>query len=146
MAQEKELQASVETTGEAAAEDKDVLTEAAPDAVISENVFDCYEEDAPSSQEDIKGWVEELGLGQSAESSSPALAESLEEGAPETAQETDENGARQISVQFGENTVIYELNDSAAATSLYEQLPLSLEEIFIYELGGADYAVKSIVL
>lgn len=105
----------------------EIITEAAPDAVISENVFDCYEEDAPSSQEDIKGWVEELGLGQSAESSSPALAESLEEGAPETAQETDENGARQISVQFGENTVIYELNDSAAATSLYEQLPLSLE-------------------
>jgi len=25
-------------------------------------------------------------------------------------------------------------------------LPLSLEEIFIYELGGADYAVKDIVL
>ena len=29
---------------------------------------------------------------------------------------------------------------------LMEALPLSLEEIFIYELGGADYAVKDIVL
>ena len=29
---------------------------------------------------------------------------------------------------------------------LLEALPLSLEEIFIYELGGADYAVKDIVL
>jgi len=25
-------------------------------------------------------------------------------------------------------------------------LPLSLEEIFIYELGGVDYAVKDILL
>lgn len=28
----------------------------------------------------------------------------------------------------------------------YDMVPLSLEEIFIYELGGADYAVKNIVL
>ena len=27
-----------------------------------------------------------------------------------------------------------------------DALPLSLEEIFIYELGGADYAVKDIIL
>jgi ABC-2 type transport system ATP-binding protein len=35
---------------------------------------------------------------------------------------------------------------SRAALTFYEVLPLSLEEIFIYELGGADYAVKDIVL
>lgn len=35
----------------------------------------------------------------------------------------------------------------AAASPVYmDVLPLSLEEIFIYELGGADYAVKDIVL
>ena len=28
----------------------------------------------------------------------------------------------------------------------YDILPLTLEEIFIYELGGADYAVKNIIL
>lgn len=28
----------------------------------------------------------------------------------------------------------------------FDVLPLSLEEIFIYELGGVDYAVKDIVL
>ena len=28
----------------------------------------------------------------------------------------------------------------------YDILPLTLEEIFIYELGGADYAVKELVL
>lgn len=27
-----------------------------------------------------------------------------------------------------------------------DALPLSLEEIFIYELGGKDYAVKDIIL
>ena len=32
-----------------------------------------------------------------------------------------------ISVQCGGNTVVYELNDSPAAVSLYEQLPLDLE-------------------
>lgn len=29
---------------------------------------------------------------------------------------------------------------------LIDVLPLSLEEIFIYELGGADYAVKDILV
>ena len=37
------------------------------------------------------------------------------------------NTTRQISIQFGNSTVIYELNDSAAADSLYEQLPLTIE-------------------
>ena len=40
MAQEKELQASIGTTGEAAAEDKDVLTEAAPDVAGEEPAGD----------------------------------------------------------------------------------------------------------
>ncbi len=34
----------------------------------------------------------------------------------------------------------------AARPSYYDLLPLSLEEIFIYELGGVDYEVKNIVL
>lgn len=34
----------------------------------------------------------------------------------------------------------------AAAPAYFDVLPLSLEEIFIYELGGVDYAVKNIVL
>ena len=29
---------------------------------------------------------------------------------------------------------------------LMEMLPLNLEEIFIYELGGEDYAVRDIIL
>ena len=38
-----------------------------------------------------------------------------------------ESVARRISVQFGENMVVYELNDGTAADSLYEQLPLTIE-------------------
>ena len=38
-----------------------------------------------------------------------------------------ENNVRQISVQFGDHVIIYELNESLAADSLYEQLPLTVE-------------------
>ena len=37
-----------------------LITEAAPDAVISDNIFDCYEEDASSSQEEIRSWAEDI--------------------------------------------------------------------------------------
>lgn len=39
----------------------DIITEALPDSTISENVFDCYEQDA-SSQHDIESWLSELGI------------------------------------------------------------------------------------
>lgn len=38
----------------------ELITEAIPNAEISDNIFDCYEEDASSSQEDIQNWVAEL--------------------------------------------------------------------------------------
>ena len=51
------------------------------------------------------------------------------------------------------HTLIMRMNaeEAAAKLSTYNPLlvdavPLTLEEIFIYELGGADYAVKNIVL
>lgn len=42
------------------ADSVDIIEEAAPDAEISDNIFDCYEEDAHSSREEIQSWVEEL--------------------------------------------------------------------------------------
>ncbi len=42
------------------AQSVELITEAAPDAVISENIFDCYEEDAASSQEEIQSWAGEI--------------------------------------------------------------------------------------
>ena len=34
----------------------------------------------------------------------------------------------------------------AVSPVYFDVLPLSLEEIFIYEMGGVDYEVKNIVL
>ena len=39
----------------------EIITEALPDANISDNVFDCYEEDAAGSREEIESWLAELG-------------------------------------------------------------------------------------
>ena len=83
----------------------EIIREAAPEAVISEDIFDCYEEEASSSEETVKAWVNGLGFSAA------------------------ENGAmqpRQISVQFGENTVVYALNEGSAADSLYAMLPLTI--------------------
>ena len=40
------------------------------------------------------------------------------------------------------------MSDAVAAENpvYYDVLPLSLEEIFIYELGGVNYEVKNIIL
>lgn len=43
------------------ADSVDIIEEAVPDAEISDNIFDCYEEDASSSRSEIQSWVEELG-------------------------------------------------------------------------------------
>ena len=86
----------------------ELITGAAPDADISESIFDCYEEEAASSEADIKAWVNELGLGGS-----------------DTMENTQ--AERQIQVRFDGGTVVYELNDSAAADALLAQLPLTIE-------------------
>ena len=45
------------------AESVELITEAVPDAVISENIFDCYEEEASSPQEEIQDWAGEIAAG-----------------------------------------------------------------------------------
>lgn len=39
----------------------EIITEAVPDAEISDNIFDCYEEEAAGSEDAIIEWVNELG-------------------------------------------------------------------------------------
>lgn len=92
----------------------EIITEAVPEANISDNIFDCYEEDAPASQGDIQAWVAELGLSQPQET---------------TSSETEENDmeSTQVAVTCGDLQVVYELNDSPAAQSLLSQLPLTVE-------------------
>ena len=93
----------------------EIITQAAPEANISDNIFDCYEEDAPASQGDIQAWVAELGFSQPQETTS----------IDETEEENVETS--QISVTCGDLQVVYALNDSPAAQSLLSQLPLTVE-------------------
>lgn len=86
----------------------ELITEAAPAAEISDHIFDCYEEEAASSEEEIKSWVRELGVSTNENDASAAEA-------------------RRISVRIGESRIVCELNDGTAADSLYEQLPLTIE-------------------
>ena len=96
----------------------DQITEATPDAGISDNIFDCYEEEASSSEEAIKAWVDGLGYGsQTEEHGSRTEAE----------EEVSDMSEKRIAIQSGDTEVIYELNDSPAADSLYEMLPLTVE-------------------
>ena len=90
----------------------EIITEAVPEANISDNIFDCYEEDAPASQGDIQAWVGELGFSQ-----------------PQNTTETEEENVEtsQISVTCGDLQVVYALNDSPAAQGLLSQLPLTVE-------------------
>ena len=91
------------------------IVEAAPDAVISDNIFDCYEEEAASSENAIREWVNSLGFSSQTETGSEANSEST------SAQQ------RQISVEFEDGTAVYALNDGSAADALYEMLPLTIE-------------------
>ena len=43
------------------ADSVDIIEEAIPNAEISDNVLDCYEEDASSCQDEIQSWLGELG-------------------------------------------------------------------------------------
>lgn len=91
----------------------EIITEAAPEANISDNIFDCYEEDAPASQGDIQDWVAELGFSQP-------------QGTTSSETEEIDMESTQISVTCGDLQVVYALNDSPAAQSLLSQLPLTV--------------------
>jgi len=44
------------------------------------------------------------------------------------------------------NPDMLEAKLAGESLTYFDILPLSLEEIFIYELGGADYEIKNIIL
>ena len=57
------------------------ITEASPEAIISDNIFDCYEEEAASSEEAIRSWVnprrQKRGLPQPDNAKSPCGSEKI---------------------------------------------------------------------
>lgn len=89
----------------------EIIKETIPDAKISDNIFDCYEEEAVSSEDKIRSWVNDLGYSFS----------------EETNNSDNTVSQRQISVRFDDNTIVYALNDASAADSLYEMLPLNIQ-------------------
>ncbi len=59
----------------------------------------------------------------------------------------EQKGSVELWVVRGSLQKIREVISASGGTPIvFDILPLTLEEIFIYELGGADYAVKDIVL
>ena len=67
--------------------------------------------EAPFSREAVRAWADSPG------DFRPAAGEASR----------PEAGQRQISVRFGEHTVLYALNDGSAADSLYGMLPLTVQ-------------------
>ena len=96
-----------------------VLTLSACGGSVSEQSAAQTAESGSSESKPISSETEEQS------SSSKQTASDLPESSDEPG--GSENTARRISVQFGENIVIYELNNGTAADSLYEQLPLTIE-------------------
>ena len=81
------------------ADSVEIITDAVPDAEISDQVFDCYEEDAASSREEIVRWVQELGY----------KADSKEDGDT-------------LNLQIGDATLTATLEDNSSAQALKEML------------------------
>lgn len=62
----------------------------------------------------------------------------------EVLHESSSGRLRTLIVRGGAEEI--EARVAAMEPAYFDILPLSLEEIFIYELGGVDYEVKNIVL
>lgn len=73
---------------------------------------------ATESSEPSESFMSEEVEAPQSSSADDEVSEEPEETAPE---------GRLITVRFGEETVVYELNDSPAASSLLEQLPITIE-------------------
>lgn len=86
----------------------EIISEAIPDAEISDNIFDCYEEEASSSEESIRQWVQELGYsgGQT-------------ETAAQSGGEVQENT---LSLQIGDTALTATMEDNSSVQALMEML------------------------
>lgn len=101
----------------------DIITEALPDAEISDNIFDCYEEDASSSEEVIRQWVDELGYS-AAESADPTPGEAAEQNI--------------LNLQVGDTVLTAQLADNSSADALRELLLDGPLEIAMQDYGDME--------
>lgn len=102
------------------ADSVDIITEAVPDAVISDNIFDCYEEDASSSEEGVRQWIQELGY-------SAAQSETDQGSTASGGENVQENA---ISLQIGDTALTAAMEDNSSAQALMDMLadgPVEIE-------------------
>lgn len=100
------------------ADSVDIITEAVPDAEISDNIFDCYEEDASSSEEVIREWVQELGYS--------------------GAQSEDAVQGNTLNLQIGDTVLTAELADNSSVDALREMLSAGPLEIDMQDYGDME--------
>lgn len=100
------------------ADSVDIITEAVPDAEISDNIFDCYEEDASSSEEVIREWVQELGYS--------------------GAQSEDAVQGNTLNLQIGDIVLTAELADNSSVDALREMLSAGPLEIDMQDYGDME--------
>lgn len=86
----------------------EIIMEAVPDAEISDSIFDCYEEDASSSEEGIRQWVQELGYS------------GVQGG--NMGQNTENTQGNNLSLQIGDTVLTAALEDNSSAQALREML------------------------
>lgn len=102
----------------------EIISEAIPDAEISDNIFDCYEEEASSSEESIRQWVQELGYsgGQT-------------ETAAQSGGEVQENT---LSLQIGDTALTATMEDNSSVQALMEMLAEGPLEIAMQDYGDME--------
>ncbi len=94
-----------------------------PDAAVLEGL-------CANDPDSIGPWIEQLELPRTEEMGAPDtddMAAASGAAGPAKPEPTSAKSNLQIRVRAGRQTVVFELNDSAAARSLYEQLPLTVE-------------------
>lgn len=106
-------------TGGLASSVKDIIAALPEDCVIEKNVLGIYRPDVTNAQETVLEWLSDIGY---------EKAESTIEEYSSTTVEEDIDMNKQISIETENgDTLVFELNNSSAAASLYEQLPLTVD-------------------
>lgn len=100
-------------TGGLASSVEDIKESLPENCEVEENVLGVYRADITSAQDTVVDWISQIGYKETNIMKSET---------------TEENMERQIQIKAESGDVlVFELNDSSAASSLYEQLPLTVD-------------------
>lgn len=104
-------------TGGLANSVEDIKESLPENSEVEENVLGIYRADITSAQNTVREWLSDIGY----EGTNLAVQDN-------SLETTEENMNRQIQIETESgDTLVFELNDSSAADSLYEQLPLTVD-------------------